>query len=42
MINNEGQSVTDVSQKIGLHIKTLYRWLMNALEIQKVAVPLYF
>ena len=27
MIKEEGQSVTDVSQKIGIHIKTLYRWL---------------
>jgi transposase-like protein len=25
MIKEEGQSVTDVSQKIGVHIKTLYR-----------------
>jgi transposase len=27
MIKEEGQSVTDISQKIGVHIKTLYRWL---------------
>jgi len=27
MIKDEGQSVADISQKIGVHIKTLYRWL---------------
>jgi transposase len=27
MIKDEGQSVADIFQKIGVYIKTLYRWL---------------
>jgi transposase len=39
MIKEEGQSVIVVSKKIGVHIKTLYRWFDEYKRYGKDAFP---